>query len=140
MVAPPGQASSWRERCPDCGETVEVSASQDFFLDEVHWHVQRQCTSCEFLTVACGVGETPDELRRLILAEHGPAVLTITGEPLGSLRTMKAVRDVLGVPFSEVRRSAERLRSDGVVGTLAEMERLGSRLEDAGLEIAVATG
>ncbi|TMR18014.1 hypothetical protein ETD85_53900 [Nonomuraea zeae] len=102
------------------------------------WDAEGGCVSCG--TGWCeqfGSGETPEDIRGPLLAEHGPSRLCVT-DPVPSLvSVLKVLREVWEVSLPRARELAGELTDTGLVGTLAEMEFLKIRLRSRGVAAEV---
>ncbi|KOV26928.1 hypothetical protein ADK60_20450 [Streptomyces sp. XY431] len=71
---------------------------------------------------------TPEEIRRLLLAEHGPARLRPTAPEASAVPVLRALREVHDLSLAQARSMADELRTTGLVGTFVETELVAARL------------
>ncbi|MEU8150204.1 hypothetical protein [Nonomuraea sp. NPDC048901] len=110
------------------------------FIDrgQLCWDAEVACESC--CTGWCeqfGSGETPEDIRSALLAEHGPSRLRLVGPAPSPVSVLKVLREVWEVSLPRARELADELTHSGSVGTLAEMEFLNIRLRSRGVAAEV---
>ncbi|MGP3913885.1 hypothetical protein [Nonomuraea sp. 10N515B] len=110
------------------------------FIDrgQLCWDVEVACESCG--TGWCeqfGSGETPENIRSALLAEHGPSRLCVVGPVPSLVSVLKVLREVWEVSLPRARELADELTDTGFVGTLVEMEFLKIRLRSRGVAAEV---
>ncbi|MGW3046062.1 hypothetical protein ACWC9T_40085 [Kitasatospora sp. NPDC001159] len=123
----------------ECGDMAVRQVNQFIDFGELWWDAEFYCDSCgAYRCEHSGPGAAPDdEWRQALLAANGPTRLRLA-EPVPSLvPALKVFREVSGVSLLQARRLVEELSSDSVVGTLAEMEFLRTRLQLRGLPVDI---
>ncbi|NUO43372.1 MAG: hypothetical protein HOV82_15185 [Streptomyces sp.] len=104
--------------------------------DALRWDVEVGCGSCGFAVAECG-GGLSDDVRALLLAEHGGAVLRFPVPPRRVV-VLRVLRKSAGVGIAEAKELLERILAGEYVGTGPEMELLARRLRAFGVEVFVA--
>ncbi|MEU7743519.1 hypothetical protein [Nonomuraea sp. NPDC049158] len=132
------QMAKIESRCDGCGGTLVRQVNQFIHRDQLWWDAEFSCASCG--AAGCehsGPGQAPENVRSALLAEHGPSRLCVVG-PVSSLASVvKVVREVSQVSLPQARELADKLTDTGLVGTLAEMELLRTRLRSRGVTAEV---
>ncbi|GAA2280965.1 hypothetical protein GCM10010430_78890 [Kitasatospora cystarginea] len=110
----------------ECGGMAVRQVNQFINRGEVWWDAEFSCDSCgAYRCEHAGPGSAPDdEWRRALLVAHGPVRLRLAGPVSSLVPALKVFREVSGVSLPQARALVEELSSDGVVGTLSEMELL----------------
>ncbi|MFF2522018.1 hypothetical protein [Streptomyces liangshanensis] len=138
------QSVSVTGRCGACGGVLTRNAGQRIDRDEVRWDAETTCGSCPATTRA-GSHEpptptptpTPEEIRRLLLQEHGPAHLTLTDGTANLISVTRALSRAHGLSLGEARALSAELRTTGLTGTLVEMEHLATTLRARDVSVTV---
>ncbi|WP_405009587.1 hypothetical protein [Kitasatospora sp. NBC_01539] len=127
-------------RCTECGGVLMLDIGQFVERGRLCWGTEGYCLSCSVAWCDQDSGdETPEEIRRALLAEHGPARLRLTDPEARMVPVLRALREVYGLTLPRARVLATELRTAGLVGTFVEMELLASRLRHLAVEVAVGT-
>ncbi|MDY0814711.1 hypothetical protein [Kitasatospora purpeofusca] len=123
----------------ECGHMAVQQVNQFINRGELWWDAEFSCDSCgSYRCEHAGPGTAPDdEWRQALLAANGAARLRLVRPVPSLVQAMKVFRDVSGVSLPQARGLVEQLSSDGVVGTLAEMEFLKTRLQLRGIPVDV---
>lgn len=125
-------------RCDACGGVLERDIGQFIDRGRLWWGIEAGCRSCTAGWCERGSGrETPEEIRRALLAEHGAARLRLTGPGASSVTVLRALREVRDLTLAQTRALAEELRTTGLVGTLVEMELMAGRLRQRSVSAVV---
>jgi hypothetical protein len=103
--------------------------------DSLRWDVEIGCAGCGFAVADCG-GELPDDVRELLLAEHGRALLRVQG-PVRTSEVMRALRGALGVGLTQAKVLSGRVVAGEYGGTRPEVELVARRLRAAGMDAVV---
>ncbi|QIQ03137.1 hypothetical protein [Streptomyces liangshanensis] len=134
------QSVSVTGRCGACGGVLTRNAGQRIDQDEVRWDAETTCGSCPATTRA-GSHEpptpTPEEIRQLLLQEHGPAHLTLTDGTANLISVTRALSRAHGLSLGEARTLSAELRTTGLTGTLVEMEHLATTLRARDVPVTV---
>ncbi|MEV0346559.1 hypothetical protein AB0H88_12385 [Nonomuraea sp. NPDC050680] len=133
-----GQTAKIESRCGSCEGTLVRQVNQFIDNGQLCWDAEVACESCG--TGWCeqfGSGETPEDIRSALLAEHGPSRLCVVGPVPNLVSVLKVLREVWEVPIPQARELADKLTDTGLVGTLAEMEFLHTRLRSRGVAAEV---
>ncbi|MGW2256190.1 hypothetical protein ACWCXH_39565 [Kitasatospora sp. NPDC001660] len=123
----------------ECGDMAVRQVNQYINFGELCWDAEFYCDSCgAYRCEHAGSGPAPDdEWRQALLAANGAVRLRLAGPVPSLVQAMKVFREVSGASLPQARGLVEQLSSDGVVGTLAEMEFLKTRLKLRGIPVAV---
>ena len=124
--------------CEACGGVLIRDTGQFIDRGRLWWGAEGTCQTCPVAWCELDSGgETPEEIRQALLAEHGPARLRLT-EPEASLVTvLRALREVHELSLARARTMADELRTSGLVGTLVEMELIAARLRHRSVAVSV---
>lgn len=126
------------DRCDTCGGVRSKEIVQRLDEGAVGWATEARCAGCsDGLREEDTGGATPEEIRRLLLAEHGPARLSLTGAGANLISVTRVLRQAHGLSMGEARDRAAELRTTGLVGTLVEMEWLATALRQRAVEVTV---
>ncbi len=129
-----------RTRCEACGGVLILDTGQFIERGRLRWGTEGNCQSCPVAWCEQGSGDvTPQEIRQALLAEHGPARLRLTEPEASAVPVLRALRDVHGLSLARARAMTQELKSNGLTGTLVEMELVAARLRHYSVESAVAT-
>ncbi|MEW1845937.1 hypothetical protein AB0392_48985 [Nonomuraea angiospora] len=110
------------------------------FIDrgQLWWDAEASCASCGIgWCEHPDSGEPPEDVRSALLAAHGPSRLRVVGPVPNLVSVLKVLREVWEVPLPQARELADELTHAGLVGTLAEMEFLQTRLRGRGVAAEV---
>ncbi|MGW3046276.1 hypothetical protein ACWC9T_41365 [Kitasatospora sp. NPDC001159] len=123
----------------ECGDMAVRQVNQYINYDELCWDAEFFCDSCgSYRCEHAGPGAAPDDgWRQALLAANGPVRLRLAGPVPSLVPALKVFREVSGVSLPQARRLVDKLSSDGVVGTLAEMEFLKMRLQLRGIPVDI---
>lgn len=133
-----GQTAKVKSRCVSCEGTQVRQVNQFIHCGELCWDAEVSCASCGAgWCEQFGTGETPEDIRSALLAEHGPSRLCAVGSAPSLVAVLKVLRDVWEVSLPRARELADELTDTGLVGTLAEMEYLKTRLRTRGVAAEV---
>lgn len=136
MTHGPGSIAPLYRTCLRCGAEARYEAGGIVIDGVVHWSVEGACAACGDGSAECGHGEVPWYVREALIATHGEVLLRAEPRPGGAWAAgLKAVRELFGVPLSEVRSRLRALAEDGVKGTEPESRLPAARLEDAGFTV-----
>ncbi|WP_446039534.1 hypothetical protein [Streptomyces sp. SID1121] len=132
------QGASVTAPCGACGGVLTRNVGQRIDQDEVRWETETTCTGCRAGgSTPPTAGTTPEEIRQLLLTEHGPARLTLTDGTANLISVTRVLSRAHGLPLGEARSKAAELRTTGLVGTLVEMEWLATALRERAVTVTV---
>ncbi|MFF3562786.1 hypothetical protein ACFYXS_22360 [Streptomyces sp. NPDC002574] len=138
MAHGPGSIAPLYRTCPGCGGEARYASGAIVIDGVLHWSVEGGCAACGDRSAECGSGEIPWYVRDALIAAHGEAVLRAEPRPGGAgAAALKTVRELFGVPLSEVRSRLRVLAGDGVKGSEVELSLLAACLEDAGFSASL---
>ncbi|MEV4355969.1 hypothetical protein [Nonomuraea sp. NPDC049625] len=133
-----GQTAKIESRCDGCGGTLVRQVNQFIDRGQLWWDAEASCTSCgDGWWEHPDSGKPPKEVRSALLAAHGPSRLRVVGPVPNLVSVLKVLREVWEVPLPQARELADELTHAGLVGTLAEMEFLHTRLRSRGVAAEV---
>ncbi|MEV4114155.1 hypothetical protein [Nonomuraea sp. NPDC049695] len=132
------QTAKIESRCDGCGGTLVRQVNQFIHRNQLWWDAEFSCASCgDGGCEHSGPGQAPEDVRNALLAKHGPSRLCVVGQVSSLVSVMKVVREVSQVSLPRARELADELTDTGLVGTLAEMEFLKTRLRSRGVTAEV---
>lgn len=138
MAHGPASIAPLYRTCPGCGVEARFETGEIAINGVLHWSVGGSCSACGSRSEECGRHEAPWYVREALIAAHGEAVLRAEPRPGGAgAAALKTVRELFGVPLSEVHTRLRDLAGDGVKGTEVELRMLAARLEAAGFSVSV---
>ncbi|QES52825.1 hypothetical protein DEJ50_32610 [Streptomyces venezuelae] len=107
----------------------------------LRWVTEANCLCCRVAWCEQGNGDAiPEEIRQVLLAEHGSARLRLTEPEASAVPVLRALREVQdGLSLAQARAMADELKTSGLVGTLVEMELIAARLRRHSVEATVET-
>lgn len=133
-----GQTAKIESRCGGCGGTLVRQVNQFIDCGQLWWDAEVSCRTCGAgWCEHSGPGKAPEDVRSALLAEHGPSRLRVVGPAPSPVSVLKVLREVWGVSLPQARELADELTDTGLVGTLAEMEFLKTRLRSRGVAAEV---
>jgi hypothetical protein len=136
----PGSIAPLHRTCSRCGTEAAYHAGVIAIDGVLHWSVGGTCPACGDGREECGRHVLPEHVRAALIAAHGEVV---RAEPLpgsAGAPALKTVREVFGVPLSEVRGRLRALAEDGERGTAQEMALLAGRLREGGFAVTRQVG
>jgi hypothetical protein len=121
--------------CDSCEWQASGRVYETIVDGRLHWVLSHDCA--DGFTESMGWDETPEELRRAILAHCGTYRLRLAGEITGTrVDVMKVLRDG-GWQLGDVPGALAALNGKGLPGTEAELELLAGRLREASVGAVV---
>lgn len=134
------QGAKVTARCEACSGVLILDTGQFIERGRLRWGTEGNCLSCPVAWCEQDSGDaTSEEIRQVLLAEHGPARLRLTEPEASAVPVLRALREVHGLSLTQARSMAEELKTTGLVGTLVEMELIAARLRHHSVETAVET-
>ncbi|GJF31821.1 hypothetical protein KNE206_45210 [Kitasatospora sp. NE20-6] len=125
-------------RCAECDGVLMLDIGQFVERGRLCWGTEGYCLSCPVAWCDQDSGDvTPEEIRRALLTQHGPARLRLTDPEARMVPVLRALREVYGLSLPRARVLANELRATGLVGTFVEMELLASRLRHLAVGVTV---
>ncbi|MFF2573542.1 hypothetical protein [Streptomyces sp. NPDC058084] len=125
-------------RCSACGGTTTCDVGQFFDRGMLRWGAEGQCADCPNGWCEQGSGSvTPEHIRRLLLQEHGPARLRLSGDVPRLVPLLQALRSAQELTLVEAKAQAAELGTTGLTGTLVEMEILATHLRRRAITVTV---
>ncbi|MFJ2648755.1 hypothetical protein ACIO1C_18725 [Streptomyces sp. NPDC087420] len=132
------QGASVTGECGACGGVLTRNVGQHIDQDEVRWETETTCAGCRAGdSTPPTPGTTPEEIRQLLLTEHGPARLTLTDGTANLISVTRVLSRTQGLSLGEARTMAAELRTTGLLGTLVEMEHLATALRERAVAVTV---
>ncbi|MEU8527721.1 hypothetical protein AB0C77_19335 [Streptomyces sp. NPDC048629] len=126
------------KRCDACGGVLTLDAGQFIERGRLRWGTEGNCQSCPVAWCERdGGGATPEDIRQALLAEHGPARLRLVDPGLSMVPVLRALREVHGLSLAQARATSYELKTNGVLGTLVEMELMAARLRHRSVGVVV---
>ncbi|MDI5965168.1 hypothetical protein POF50_009750 [Streptomyces sp. SL13] len=128
-------------RCDGCGGLLICDASQYVEGDLLCWSSEGTCATCPNAWRERNPGgPVPEEIRRALLAESGPARLRLAGPEANIIAVVRVLAETQGLPLVRARALAGELRETGLTGTLVEMRFIATALERRSVAAVVETG
>ncbi|MFJ9576184.1 hypothetical protein ACIRQF_07310 [Streptomyces sp. NPDC101191] len=125
-------------RCSACGGTTTCDVGQFFDRGMLRWGAEGQCADCPNGWCEQDSGPvTPEHIRQLLLQEHGPARLRLSGDVLRLVPLLQALRTAQELTLVEAKAQAAELGTTGLTGTLVEMEILATHLRRRAITVTV---
>ena len=95
---------------------------------ELRWGGRTECTVCGSITEFDGIGEVPDEYKKIIVEQDGEWRLSIDSEQ-NRVPALKVIRELTKVSLAEAKEKMNNIR-----GTKGWVDWLASALRAAGIE------
>ena len=128
------------KRCETCGGVLIRDVGQFIDRDQLWWGIEGTCLSCPIAWCEQDSGcKTPEEIRQVLMEEHGPARLRLAEPKVRPVTVLRALREIRGLPLAEAQSMAGQLRATGLTGTLVEMELIASRLRHHSVGASIET-
>ncbi|CCK25430.1 hypothetical protein BN159_1051 [Streptomyces davaonensis JCM 4913] len=133
------ESVTWSAPCQECGAELECHGVQALVAGSLRWDVESACPACGFALAVCA-GALPVERREQLLAEHGPAKLSVSDPQAQRVLIMRVLRAEAGLDLPAAKAEVRRVVSGAYSGTFAEMEHLAGRLRACGVGAVAARG
>lgn len=134
------QGAKITARCEVCSGVLILDTGQFIERGRLWWGAEGHCLSCPVAWCEQDSGDaTPEEIRQVLLAEHGPARLRLTEPEASTVPALRALREVHSLSLTQARSMAAELRTTGLLGTLVEMELIAARLRHHSVKATVET-
>lgn len=125
-------------RCDARGGVLVREVGRFVHRGRLRWGITGECRDRPRAWCEEGTGEvTPEEIRRALLDEHGPARLRLDGPVAGLVPVLRALRETCGLSLARARTRAGELATTGLAGTLVEMEFVAAGLRRRSVAVTV---
>jgi len=112
-----------KKKCPDCEGESEFWFGDRAFDGRLSWASSEYCKSCHYSVEADDEGMLPDNLRDIELRQKGTWAVIFENYELNIAKTLKLIRDCLGLTVSDLKNIKNSLPGPIFPGTRAEAER-----------------
>lgn len=127
--------ASMDDACSTCGSPVRVAVGERVVQQKIVWFRSYRCPACGNRIEEDDHGLPPEEIRKAILEQEGEWSLVV--EASGDPAVLKVLRHSLQLSMADVAKLRKRMPNQVFQGTRAEVERLASLFDNAGVRSQV---